>query len=222
MDEQEPSKFRNLKKLLKFVRPYQRRLTVAFAITVSLTAIQMTPPLLMKFIVDDIIVGGQWSLLEFFLFLTLVVPVTASGLRVLNTYTISVISHRLIMDIRQTMYRHMLSLSLRFYDQMGTGKIMSRVMGDVATVRSMVTMRMLSIVTDFVTFWVAIGLCLGLNWRLGTILIVLLPLYLFNYFGWRGGIRVSIRAWRAKMDRVSVGRSRAFETRSCSAWVAIS
>tara|TARA_Y100000588_G_scaffold393423_1_gene509353 strand:- start:1927 stop:3699 length:1773 start_codon:yes stop_codon:yes gene_type:complete len=205
MDEQEPSKVRNLKKLLKFVRPYQRRLTVAFAITVSLTAIQMTPPLLMKFIVDEIIVGGQWSLLEFFLFLTLVVPVTASGLRVLNTYTISVISHRLIMDIRQTMYRHMLSLSLRFYDQMGTGKIMSRVMGDVATVRSMVTMRMLSIVTDFVTFWVAIGLCLGLNWRLGTILIVLLPLYLFNYFGWRGGIRVSIRAWRAKMDRVSVG-----------------
>lgn len=205
MDEQEPSKFRNLKKLLKFVRPYQRRLTVAFAITVSLTAIQMTPPLLMKFIVDDIIVGGQWSLLEFFLFLTLVVPVTASGLRVLNTYTISVISHRLILDIRQTMYRHMLSLSLRFYDQMGTGKIMSRVMGDVATVRGMVTMRMLSIVTDFVTFWVAIGLCLGLNWRLGTILIVLLPLYLFNYFGWRGGIRVSIRAWRAKMDRVSVG-----------------
>lgn len=205
MDQQRPSKARNLKKLLTFVRPYQRRLAIAFAITVVLTAIQMTPPLLMKFIIDDIIVGGQWSHLEFFLVLTLVVPVTASGLRVLNTYTISVISHRLIMDIRQRMYRHMLSLSLAFYDQMGTGKIMSRVMGDVATVRSMVTMRVLSIVTDFVTFWVAIGLCLGLNWRLGLILIVLLPLYLFNYFGWRGGMRVSIRAWRAKMDRVSVG-----------------
>ncbi len=205
MDEPSESKTRNLKKLLTFVRPYQRRLAVAFGITVTLTAIQMTPPLLMKFIIDDIIVGGQWDRLEFFLFLTLAVPVTASGLRVLNTYTIQVISSRLIMDIRQHLYHHMLSLGLGFYDRMGTGKIMSRVMGDVSTVRSMVTMRMLSIVTDFVTFWVAIGLCLGLNWRLGTILIVLLPLYLFNYFGWRGGIRVSIRAWRAKMDRVSVG-----------------
>ena len=205
MDEPSESKTRNLKKLLTFVRPYQRRLAVAFGITVTLTAIQMTPPLLMKFIIDDIIVGGQWDRLEFFLFLTLAVPVTVSGLRVLNTYTIQVISSRLIMDLRQHLYHHMLSLGLRFYDRMGTGKIMSRVMGDVSTVRSMVTMRMLSIVTDFVTFWVAIGLCMGLNWRLGTILIVLLPLYLFNYFGWRGGIRVSIRAWRAKMDRVSVG-----------------
>jgi ABC-type multidrug transport system fused ATPase/permease subunit len=82
---------------------------------------------------------------------------------------------------------------------------MSRIMGDVATVRSMVTMRMLSVVTDFVSFWFAIAMCVSLNWKLGALLIVLLPMYLFNYFGWRGGIRKSVRAWRAKMDQVSVG-----------------
>jgi len=44
-----------------------------------------------------------------------------------------------------------------------------------------------------------------LNWKMGLILILLLPLYLFNYFGWQGPIRESVRAWRTKMDRVSVG-----------------
>lgn len=207
MDEptSRPPVSENLKKLLPFVRPYRRRLVTAFVFTVFLTSIQLAPPLLMKFIVDDIIVGGRWDLLEVLVVAMVAIPIFSSGLRVLTSYTINVIANRLIVDIRKHMFGHLLSLSLKFYDDMGTGKIMSRVMGDVATVRNMVTRRVLSILTDFITFWVAIGLCLSLNLRLGIILIVLLPLYLFNYFGWRGGIRTSTRAWRTKMDRVSIG-----------------
>lgn len=203
--EEPQSKLSNLRKLLEFVRPYRRRLFGALSLTVLLTCVSMTPPLIMKFIIDDIVIGGRWDLLEVVLLISVMIPVVSAGLRVLNTYAISVISHRLIMDIREGMFDHMLKLSLQFYDRMGTGKIMSRIMGDVATVRSMVTMRMLSVVTDFVSFWFAIAMCVSLNWKLGALLIALLPMYLFNYFGWRGGIRKSVRAWRAKMDQVSVG-----------------
>ncbi len=203
--EEPTTKSSNFRKLLKFVKPYRRRLFGALTLTVLLTSVSMTPPLIMKFIIDEIVVGGRWDLLETVLLISVIVPVTAAGLRVLTTYSISVISHRLIMDIRQAMFAHLLKLSLLFYDRMGTGKIMSRIMGDVATVRSMVTMRMLGIVTDIVSFWFAIGMCVSLNWKLGALLVILLPLYLFNYFGWRGGIRASIRSWRAKMDIVTTG-----------------
>ncbi|MBS10178.1 MAG: ABC transporter ATP-binding protein [Gemmatimonadetes bacterium] len=205
MEEQGNPKTQNLKKLLQFVRPYQRRLFGALLLTIGLTTVSMTPPLIMKFIVDEIVVGGRWDLLEIVLLISVLIPVAAAGLSVLTTYSISIISHRLIMDIREAMFDHLLRLSLLFYDKMGTGKIMERIMGDVATVRSMVTMRVLSIVTDFVSFWFAIAMCASLNWKLGALLIALLPLYLFNYFGWRGGIRASVRAWRTKMDKVSVG-----------------
>ena len=203
--EEPTTKSGNFRKLLKFVKPYRRRLFGALTLTVLLTSVSMTPPLIMKFIIDEIVVGGRWDLLKTVLLISVVVPVTAAGLSVLTTYSISVISHRLIMDIRQAMFAHLLKLSLLFYDRMGTGKIMSRIMGDVATVRSMVTMRMLGIVTDIVSFWFAIAMCVSLNWKLGALLIILLPLYLFNYFGWRGGIRASIRSWRAKMDIVTTG-----------------
>lgn len=195
----------NLKKLLPFVKPYVPRLIGGFTITVLLTVMGMTPPLIMKYIVDEIVVGGNWSMLEVLLVVSLSIPVLSSVMRVANTFTISYVSHRLIMDLRRALYGRILKLPMRFYDEMGTGKIMSRLMGDVATVRSMVTMRVLSIVTDFITFWVAMFMCLALNWKMGLLLVVLLPLYLMNYFGWRGPIRQSVRAWRAKMDRVSTG-----------------
>jgi len=195
----------NLKKLLPFVKPYVPRLIGGFIVTVLLTVLGMTPPLIMKYIVDEIIVGGNWSMLEVLLVLSISIPILSAGMRVTNTFTISYVSHRLIMDLRRTLYGRLLKLPMRFYDEMGTGKVMSRLMGDVATVRSMVTMRVLGIVTDFITFWVAMFMCLALNWKMGLLLIVLLPLYLINYFGWRGPIRESVRAWRTKMDRVSVG-----------------
>ena len=195
----------NLKKMLPFVKPYVPRLVGGFLVTVVLTVLGMAPPLIMKYIVDEIIVGGNWTLLEVLLVVSISIPILSSGLRILNTFTISYVSHRLIMDLRRTLYGRLLKLPMRFYDEMGTGKVMSRLMSDVATVRSMVTMRVLSIVTDFITFWVALGMCLALNWKMGLLLSALLPLYMFNYFGWQGPIQESVRAWRTKMDRVSVG-----------------
>ena len=201
----EEANIANLKKMLPFVRPYLPRLLGALSVTIFLTLLGMTPPLVMKFIVDDIIVGGRWDMLAVMLMISLSLPIVSAILRMANAFALAYVSHRLIMDLRKTLYGRLLKLPMRFYDAMGTGKIMSRMMGDVATVRGMVTMRVLRIVTDFVTFWVAMFLCLSLNWKLGLLLIVLLPMYLFNYFGWRGSIRESVRMWRLKMDRVSVG-----------------
>ncbi len=201
----EEANIANLKKILPFVKPYLRRLGGALCVTIFLTIIGMTPPLVMKYIVDDVIIDGKWDMLEMLLFISISLPVLSSVLRITNTFTISYVSHHLIMDLRKTLYERLLKLPMRFFNEMGTGKIMSRLMGDVATVRGMVTMRILSIVTDFVTFWVAMFLCLGLNWKLGLLLMVMLPMYLFNYFGWQGSIRTSVRVWRNKMDRVSIG-----------------
>lgn len=202
---EERSKSENLRKLLVFVRPYSTRLLGALLITVLLTMVGMVPPLIAMYIIDTVIVAGNWDLLEFLLLASIMLPLISAGLHVLNTYTISYISHRLIMDIRLLMYRHVFSLSMKFHDEMGTGKIMSRMMGDVATVRSMVTMRILRIVTDFVSFFVAMGICYSLSWKLAMLLTVLLPLYVFNYYGFIGGIRTSKRRWRHKMDEVSIG-----------------
>jgi len=204
-EDERASRKANFRKVLGFVRPYRRRLASALTLTVLLTAIGMVPPILVKYIVDSVIIEGRWDLLEVLLALSLFAPLLVAGLRLANAFTISYVSSKLIMDIRLEMYAHVLSMSTRFHDNLGTGKLMSRIMGDVATVRSMVTNRLLTVVTDFVAFWVAIGFCISLNWKLGLLLVVLIPLYIINYRMFIGGLRTSWRAWRGKMDEVSMG-----------------
>ena len=194
-----------LRKLAHFVAPYKSRLILLLALTATMTTLGMMPPLIMKYIIDDVIVDGNWRVLEVLLVISICLPIMSASMRIAVAFTNAYVGWGLTTQMRKFIYEHMLKLPMRFYDEMGTGKIMSRVMTDVASVRSMVTSRMLGIIIDFVSFWVALSLCMGLNWKMGCLLLALLPLYFLNYYGWRTPIRESIGLWRRRMDRVSVG-----------------
>ncbi len=187
------------------MRPYVRGLILALMLTVALTVLGMTPPLIAMYIIDSVIIAGNWGALEVLLLISILIPVLLTGLRVATTYKISYISYKLIMDIRLKIYEHILALSMKFHEEMGTGKVMSRIMGDVVTVRSMVTQRMLEMMTDAVVFLTAIGLCFGLNWKLALMLVAMMPLYLLNHKLFIGGLRSAWQRWRAKMDEMSTG-----------------
>lgn len=199
------NRYRNFRRLLVYVRPYARGLILALMLTVALTVLGMTPPLIVMYVIDSVIIAGNWGMLEVLLLISILIPVLLTGLRVATTYQVSYISYKLIMDIRMKIYGHILALSMKFHEEMGTGKVMSRIMGDVVTVRSMVTRRMLETMTDAVVFLTAIGLCFGLNWKLALMLVAMMPLYLLNYKLFIGGLRSAWQRWRAKMDEVSVG-----------------
>ena len=199
------SKTGNFRKLLQFLRPYAARLAGALGLTVLLGVLGMAPPLIVMYIVDEVIVAGRWEMLAITAALLVAVPVLTAGLRVANAFALSYASHRLIMNVRLSMYKHVFRLSMRFHDEMGTGKVMSRMMGDVATVRQMVSMKMLRIVTDLISIVAALGICYGLNWKLAMLMTFLMPLYVVNYRIFVGPIRTSRRLWRQKMDDVSVG-----------------
>ncbi len=187
------------------MRPYSRRCVLAMVLVVAYSLVQLAPPLVIMFIVDRVIVGGQWGMLEILLCIALVLPVLAGGLLMGSSYQIGYVSQRLILDLRVKMYEHILKLSIRFREEMGTGKIMSRIMDDVATVRMMMSQRILRLGAELISFWVALVLCFGLNWKLSLVLLLLLPLYVFNFNFFRGGLRAAWRRWRRQMDEVSVG-----------------
>ncbi len=201
----EESNTDKLRKFVHFVTPFKSRLILLVCLTATMTTLSMLPPLVMKFIIDDVITLGNWHLLEVLLFISICLPITSAAMRVWISFTNAYVGWGITTSMRRFTYEHMLKLPMRFYDEMGTGKIMSRIMSDIANVRSMVTSRMLGILVDFVSFWVALALCMGLNWKMGCLLLLLMPLYFFNYYGWRTPMRESYSLWRRKMDQVSVG-----------------
>ncbi|MCZ6633456.1 MAG: ABC transporter ATP-binding protein [bacterium] len=195
----------NIYQILAYARPYIPRLIVGVFLTFLVTMVQMSPPLIAKYIIDEIIIGGRWDMLKVVLAISIIIPLVASVLRVLNGYVVTYVGHRYLLDLRKIMFERMLKLPMRFYDEMGTGKIINRLMSDVSSVRQLITRRVLDILTDIISFVLAVGICFSLHWKLALVLVFLMPLYVLNYYGWRGSLRETLWEWKRKIDLVSVG-----------------
>ncbi|HUS59346.1 MAG TPA: ABC transporter ATP-binding protein [Planctomycetota bacterium] len=192
----------NFSKFLQFVYPFRRRLLLCMAFTICLTILSLSPPMLLALLTDSIISRGNWDALPIVILLMAFVPMGQSLISGLNHFMISFVGHKLIYQVRYALYRHLQALSLRFFGNMSTGAIMQRIMGDVGTVRSMVTHQTISFITDIVACLFALSMCLLLNWRMALIVMVVLPLYVINYRFFVTRIRDTNLAYRNKMDGI--------------------
>ena len=192
-----------LKRVWKFIRPFRGRLLIAICLTGTMTLLGMLPPILMKHVIDDVVGLGQWGDAVAICLAFLAVNVLAAAGTYWNYLVIYLVGQRLVFDIRLALFRHIQALSLRFYDQMGTGKIMARIMGDVSRIQNMVTWNTISIVNDLISFVFGLVMIFYFSWQLSLITLALLPLYLVNYLWFVKRIRrKNVSVWR-KMDRVA-------------------
>ena len=189
-------------KFLKFLRPFRRRIALCIGFTITLTILSLTPPLLLKLLTDDVITKGNWGSLNILIALLALMPFAQVGISALNNYITHLVGQKLIFDVRYALYRHIQSLSLRFFTNMSTGAIMQRIMGDVSTVRSMVTRQTISFITDIVACLFALSMCFWLNWRMAIIVMIVLPLYVVNYRFFVAKIRDTNLEYRNQMDGI--------------------
>ena len=191
-----------LKRVWKFIRPFRGRLLIAICLTGSMTLLGMLPPILMKHVIDDVVGLGQWGDAGAICLAFLSVNVLAAAGTYWNYLIIYLVGQRLVFGIRLALFRHIQELSLRFYDQMGTGKIMARIMGDVSRIQNMVTWNTISIVNDLISFVFGLVMIFYFSWQLSLITLALLPLYVVNYMWFVKRIRrKNVTVWK-KMDRV--------------------
>ena len=192
----------SFRKFLRFLKPFRNRIALCVGFTICLTLLSLMPPLLLKLLTDDVITNGNWQSMGIVVALFIFAPIAQAGIAGINSYVIHFVGQKLIFDVRYGLYSHIQSLSLRFFSTMSTGTIMQRIMGDVGTVRSMVTHQTISFITDIVACLFALSICFWLNWRMALIVMVVLPLYVINYRFFVTKIRDTNLAYRNQMDGI--------------------
>jgi subfamily B ATP-binding cassette protein MsbA len=176
---------------------------MAVTFTAVLTLIGLVPPLLIKRLIDDVVGASRWDMLTGVILMLIAIPIVTAGVSFLNNFVIAYIGQRLVFDVRLKMYRQLQRLSIRFYETMKTGKIVSRMMSDVAMVQNMITGNTITMVTDIISFCFATVIIFSLSWKLSVVLLGILPLYLLNYKFFMRRIRQTNISYRFEMDQIT-------------------
>jgi ATP-binding cassette subfamily B protein len=90
-------------------------------------------------------------------------------------YFAGILGERVQFDLRKKMFRHLQGLSLSYYNKTPVGWIMSRVTSDSERVSSLVTWGFLDLIWGSLNILTATFFMIKINWRLGLIVIAIIP-----------------------------------------------
>jgi ABC-type multidrug transport system fused ATPase/permease subunit len=90
-----------------------------------------------------------------------------------------------IYRMRTELFDHLQKQSLSFYDTHQVGKLMSRVQNDVAQLQDLVTQGILSLFASLLTLVGIAAIMLTMNWRLGLIMLTIMPVMIVGVWIWQ-------------------------------------
>ena len=109
--------------------------------------------------------------------LSLAVTFAANMIGVLENYLNSWIAQHITYDMRNSMYRHLQSMSQRFFTSNNQGDIITRMTSDISGVEQVITNTYSSILSNSITLAVALIAMYRKNWILATVGIIIVPLF---------------------------------------------
>ncbi len=172
-------------RLLNYVRPYLPRLILAVLCTCLAAGCNLYLPWIIKDVVDKVLVQKDVRML-YLIAASIVVVFIIRGLFFYGqSYLMSWVGQRVVIDIRGAIFRKLQRLSMSFYDKNKTGTIMSYVTNDVAALQVAMVDKAVELVTEGLVLVGSIAAMLWLDWKLTLFTFCTFPIVLWfmDFFG---------------------------------------
>lgn len=186
----------SIKRYMQFVFPYKWKILLTVLIGIIKFGIPLLMPLIVKYVIDDII-GAEgltpdeklnqlfWLMgLSALLFIVFRPPV-----EYYRQYFAQWTGNKILYDIREKLFDHIQRLSLQFYSRTKTGEIISRVVHDVEQTKNFVMTGLMNIWLDMITILIAIIIMLFMDVWLTIVSVALFPLYAISVKIFYGKLR---------------------------------
>ncbi|BDG48714.1 ABC transporter ATP-binding protein [Parageobacillus sp. KH3-4] len=190
----------NIRRYMKFVGPYKWYIVATMIIGIIKFAIPLLIPLLLKYVVDEIIGNTKlpmsvkierlwWSIAVMLVIFVIIRPIVEYYRQYFAQWTAS----KVLYDIRNRLFTHMQKLSFTYYANHRTGEIISRVINDVEQTKDFIITGLMNLWLDMTTIIIALVIMIKMDIKLTLISISTLPLYAFSVKYFFGRLRQRTR-----------------------------
>jgi ATP-binding cassette subfamily B protein len=168
---------------VRLFEPYRGQVALAAAAILVTSGLGVVNPLLIRAIFDQALFCGPGGgcpnlpLLYRLVGLMILIPIVSSLIGLGQTFLTNQVGQRVMENLRDRLYSHLQSMSLRFFTSTRTGEIQSRLANDVGGVQTVVTSTAATIVSNIVVVISTVVAMLIISWPLTLISLCLTPLF---------------------------------------------
>lgn len=191
------------RRLVGFVSPYKWQMLLAAFLMLGATASTVIGPYLVKVAIDDGLLAGNLAALRNAVLIYLAAAIIRWGFIYFRVNIMAHVGQSVIYDLRKILFAHLQKLSLGFYSRYSVGRVITRVMNDVETLREFVIWAVLAIARDLFALAGIVIAMLALNVKLSLITFATIPLMILATGLYRRAARVAYRRVRAAISWVN-------------------
>ncbi len=183
------------KRLMTFVVSYTRTFVFVLVAAVLLSGFSTLSPYLLKITIDDYITLRDYEGMLNLIVLMGIALILEVVFQFLFIFYANWLGQQVILDLRNTLYKHMLGFKMAYFDTSAVGRLITRVVSDIETISGIFSQGLFMIIADLLKMLVVMIVMWSVSWKLSLVVFSVLPLVLF-------ATRKFQKAMRAAFDDV--------------------
>lgn len=196
----------SIRRYMQFVKPYRLQIIGTLLIGILKFVIPLLIPLMIKYVIDDIVVVEHLTKDEKLTKLFIVMGVMIGVFLILRPpieyyrqYFAQWTASKILFDIRDKLFTHIQKLSFKYYANTKVGEVISRVINDVEQTKDFVITGLMNVWLDLATIIIAVGFMLWMDIPLTIVSLLMFPLYAFSVKYFFGHLRKLTRERSQKL-----------------------
>lgn len=175
-----PGKVNILLRLFSYLLVYKKEIISVLIIMAGTVTISLINPLIIEHAINVNIADKDMNgLLKLGIFAA-VMNIAYIFLVKLRMLIMAKVSNTVLLAIRQELYTHIQKLSFSFFDSRPTGKILARVIGDVNSLKDVLSNSVTTLIPDFITVVAVVAIMMAKDFRLALAALISLPLLIIG------------------------------------------
>jgi len=172
--------WRKLWKIMSFAKPFWKLFILATILAIIAVNIGLASPWLMKIFLDDVLIKQRFDLFYWLLGAFLFLWVFDQLFRFFQDIVSLRLGQKLDLHIKTSVFSHLLNLHIGFFHSKKVGDLMSRVSGDVGSIKSFVNMMVNTVFVQGFRMVIVLAIALTLSWQATVLTLIVFPFYLMS------------------------------------------
>ena len=192
-----------IKRFLPYYKPYIKTVGLIIAGSFLLSSLELLFPLVLRYVMNTIIPKGE--LQDLYLYASILFALYCLGylLNYIVTYYGHFMGAKIENDMRHALFKHLESLSFRYFDNSKTGQLISRITGDIAEIGELSFRGPNDIIVCTLTMIGTIIILFVMNWHLAIFITILLLLKTLETIVSNRKMKASFKLNRVRSGEIS-------------------
>jgi ATP-binding cassette subfamily B multidrug efflux pump len=192
-----------LKQLYSFVKPYKTQFYFLVFLTIAMAILAPTRPYFIQIAIDDYVAMGDAAGLVRITYILVGLMILQALVQWAHTYYSGWIGQVIIKDIRVRLYKHLLKLRLKFFDNTPIGRLVTRNVSDIETLADVFSEGLAAIIGDLLQIITILGVMFYIDWKLTLVSLCTLPLLIISTYVFKEKIKVTFNDVRNAVSNLN-------------------